>query len=242
MQSRRIHGLQILFEDDHVIVVDKAAGVLTEATRRGERFTAENALNIHVRKGQARSRKCVRLVHRLDRETSGVLVFAKTDEACEFLKARWHEDVVKRYLVAVWGRPDPPSGALRSYLYEDADLFVRNVAEGDLAALPRALRERVKFAETRYETASSRRGMSLVEATLRTGRRNQIRVQFAAAGHPVVGDPKYGEGVPRFAERMCLHAHKIAFPHPATGELLSFTAPAPPVFTRLFGAVPLLGL
>lgn len=234
--KHRIRGVEILYEDTEVIVVDKAAGVLTEETRRGERFTVENALNMHVRKGQSRSSKCVCVVHRLDRETSGVMVFAKTEAAGDYLKARWHDGVFKRYAVAVWGRPEPAAGTLRGYLYGDADLFVRNVAVENLATQPRTVQEIAKFAETDYETIASRRGMSLVVAKLHTGRRNQIRVQFSAAGHPVVGDPKYGASAPRFAERMCLHALTLEFPHPATGEAMRFTAPLPPVFSRLFGA------
>lgn len=237
MPPRKIRGIDILFEDDDLLVVDKAAGVLTEATRRKEAFTAENALNAYIRKGQPRSSKHVRLVHRLDRETSGALVFAKTDEVCEFLKDVWHDAVEKTYLAIAWGEPSPPSGTLAGYLYEDRDLFVRQLREPPARGGPP-----VKFAQTDYRTLASRRGMSLVAVKLRTGRRNQIRVQFADAGHPLVGDEKYGPGAKPFRERMCLHALSISFPHPRTGRPLLFEAPVPPVFIRLFGAGAFAGL
>lgn len=216
-------GLEILYEDDDLIVVDKTAGLLTEATRKGEARTAENILDDYVRKGCRRSSRRVWLVHRLDRDTSGVLLFAKSEEARDILRENW-PGVVKIYLAAVWGHLREPSGVLTGYLYEDDAFFVHQTRD-----------ERGgKFARTDYEALSERNGMTLVRVRLHTGRKNQIRVQFAAIGHPVVGDGKYGRHARPFRERLCLHAKSISFPHPRTGERLFFETPSPGVFDRLF--------
>ena len=231
-QRRRLHGLSILHEDDAVIVVVKDAGLLTEATRKHDSFTAENALNLYLRKGQARSRRHVWLVHRLDRDTSGVMVFAKTEEACEFLKERWHEAVVKKYLAVTAVVPSPPAGVLRGWLREDRDLFVRQLPFAAVHGEREARAQGLKYAETEYETLRCKNGRALVLATLHTGRRNQIRVQFADAGWPILGDTKYGDrrGKGTGARRLMLHALSISFPHPATGERMEFRAPPPGEF------------
>lgn len=221
----------ILYEDRDLIVIDKPAGLLTEQTRRKETLTLENAVNFHIRKGQSRSSRHVWLVHRLDRDTSGVIVFAKTEEACDFLKSVWHESVTKKYLAAVWGVPDPKSGSLEGYLLEDKNLYVRQILKPKPDEIASGV---VKFARTDYETIAVKHDMALVSARLHTGRRNQIRVQFAAVGHPLVGDLKYGPNARPFRERMCLHAQSIEFPHPVTRKQMKFTSPTPDVFTRLF--------
>lgn len=218
----RPFGLEILYEDDDLIVVDKMAGLLTEETRRGESRTAERILDDYVRKGCYRSSRRVWLVHRLDRDTSGVLIFAKSEAIREALQENW-PDVVKNYLAVVWGHLEEPSGVLTGYLYEDDAFFVHQTQD-----------ERGgKFARTDYELLAERGAMSLVRIRLHTGRKNQIRVQFAASGHPVVGDAKYGPRARPFRERLCLHAKSISFTHPATGKRLFFETPTPPVFTRL---------
>lgn len=219
----RPFGLEILYEDDDLLVVDKMAGLLTEETRKGESRTAENVLNDYVRKGCYRSSRRVWLVHRLDRDTSGVLIFAKSEAARDILQENW-PDVVKVYLAVVWGHLKNPKDVLTGYLYEDDAFFVhqsRNERDG-------------KFARTDYETLAEKDGMTFVRIRLHTGRKNQIRVQFAAIGHPVVGDVKYGRRAKPFRERLCLHAKSISFSHPRTGKRLYFETPTPPVFERLF--------
>jgi tRNA pseudouridine32 synthase/23S rRNA pseudouridine746 synthase/23S rRNA pseudouridine1911/1915/1917 synthase len=124
----RPRGLTLLHEDKDLLVVNKEAGVLTTGTRRDEPFTAENVMNAYVRKGCARSSKQVFLVHRLDRETSGVLLFAKSEEAQQRIKEGW-KNTEKFYLAAVHGHLKEKTGVLSSYLAEDEDLFVRSVPD-----------------------------------------------------------------------------------------------------------------
>ena len=224
-QKYRPRGLEILYEDRDLFVVNKEPGVLTTATRRGETFTAENVLNTYVRKGCARSRKQVFPVHRLDRETSGVLLFAKTEEAQQRLKDNW-KATEKIYLAAVCGCLAEKRGTFSSYLAENDDLFVFSVDDPS----------RGKLSQTAYTVVKERPPMSFVKIKLLTGRKNQIRVHFAEAGHPVAGDPKYGRDA-RPCERLCLHAKSIAFDHPHSGRRLFFDTPVPGVFTRLSGGI-----
>ena len=210
---------EVLFEDRDVIVIDKPAGLLATHTHlagraaRESQATAENFLNAYVRKGQAKSRKRVWLVHRLDRDTSGVMMFAKDERIAAAFRERWGELTEKTYLARVEGELAEAEGAFESYLVEDADGYrVRSVAKpGD----PRT----AKFARTEWKRLSAERGTTLVEVKLKTGRKNQIRVHFSEAGHPVVGDVKYGG---HKARRMSLHSLRLKFTHPLTGKTFEF--------------------
>ena len=189
---------EILFENDELIVIDKPAGLLTTHTKvmgrvaRETQLTAENLLNDYVRKGQLKSRKRVWLVHRLDRETSGVMMFAKNEAFAEKLRADWNALTEKTYLARVAGVLDADEGVFESNLQEDRDGYrVRSVAQGG------------KPARTSWRKLSVKDGTTLVEVKLHSGRKNQIRVHFSEAGHPVIGDEKYGGGK---ASRMYLHA------------------------------------
>ncbi len=209
----------VLFEDDDVIVISKPAGLLTTHTKvvgrvaRETQVTAENILNDYVRKGQLKSRKRVWLVHRLDRETSGVMMFAKSEEVAEKFRADWGNLTEKTYLARVSGVLEDDSGVFESYLKEDSDGYrMRSVNEKTPGA---------KRARTEWKKISAEDGTTLVEVKLKTGRKNQIRVHFSEAGHPVVGDVKYhGEK----ASRLYLHASTLRFRHPRTGEWMSFSA------------------
>ena len=210
---------RILYEDRDLVVVDKPAGMLTTHTRlegraaREAQLTAENCLNDYLRKGQARSRLRVWLVHRLDRETSGVMMFAKSEEVAEHFRADWANLTEKTYLADVEGELVEESGEFRSFLKEDADGYrVRSVKKGTPGA---------KEAVTRWRQLGVGKGFTQVEATLVSGRKNQIRVHFAEAGHPVVGDVKYGAAR---ADRLHLHSHRLAFIHPRTGKRMEFTS------------------
>lgn len=224
-RKHRPRGLEILHEDRDLFVVCKEAGVLTTETRRGEEHTAESALNDYVRKGCARSSKHVWLVHRLDRETSGVMLFAKTEEAQQALKDNW-KATEKLYLAAVRGHLKEKSGVLSSYLAENEDQFVFSVVDP----------AKGKLAQTAYAVIKETPALSFLKIRLLTGRKNQIRVQFAERGHPVAGDPKYARKDP-FRERLCLHAKSIAFDHPHSGKRLFFDTPVPEVFSRLAGGL-----
>ena len=213
---RRIRGIVIIHEDPDVIVVEKSAGILSCPTRRGDgEYSVEGALTDHVRKGQAKSRKRVYLVHRLDRETSGVMMVAKSPAVQEYFRSRWNELTEKTYLARVTGHLDRREGAFESRLAEDPKTFtVRSVKDPS----------RGKFARTLYRVISEDRDTSLVEVKLKSGRKNQIRVHFSESGHPVVGDARYGRG----GGRLQLHSWKLAFVHPHTGEKLEFETAMPP--------------
>ena len=217
-----LRGVEILHEDHDIIVVVKEVGVLSTMLRNLREVSAEYVLTNYLRKGSAHSRKCVYPVHRLDRETSGVLIFAKTEKAQAVIKDKW-KDNEKIYFAAVRGRLTEKRGTLTSYLAEDNDLFVYSVANPQDG----------KLSQTAYEVVAETQAMSLLKINLLTGRKNQIRVQFADTGHPVVGDPKYGRNDP-FRERLCLHAKSIAFNHPHHGRRMFFDTELPRVFLRLF--------
>ena len=213
----------ILYEDNDVIVIDKPAGMLTTHTRAKETNTAEEWLNDYVRKGQAKSRKHVWLVHRLDRETSGVMMFAKTEEVAEAFRANWNELTEKTYLARVEGVLNEEKGVFESWLREDEDGYkVRSVsAPSSVSCLKSKVLRQPKFARTEWRKLSTCDGTTLVEVSLKSGRKNQIRVHFSEAGHPVVGDVKYGG--PK-ASRLYLHSTRLRFRHPKSGEWLEFSA------------------
>ena len=213
-KGRHLRGITILHEDPDVIVIEKAAGILSCATRRGGEYTVEDALSDYVRKGQRRSRKCVHLVHRLDRETSGVMMVAKTPEVQEYFRSRWNEITEKTYLARVHGHLDAKEGVFESLLAEDPKTLlvrsVKNPAEG-------------KPARTLYKVLSEGKDSSLVEVRLASGRKNQIRVHFSENGHPVVGDSRYGND----DGPLMLHAWRLAFIHPHTGKRVEFETEKP---------------
>jgi 23S rRNA pseudouridine1911/1915/1917 synthase len=201
----------ILHEDDDIIVVLKAAGLLTVATERERETTAQAYLNEYLKeRGEGR----IHVVHRLDRETSGVLVFAKNYEARERLKERFAaHDVDRLYVAIVEGRLDPPNGTIRSNLIEKKDLRMASHPAG-------------KPAVTHYRTIESWGRYSLLEITLETGRKNQIRAHLSESGHPIVGDRLYGSCVNPLG-RLALHAKLLGFEHPTTAQKMTFTAPIP---------------
>ena len=212
----------ILHEDRDVIVIDKPAGMLTTHTRAKESNTAEEWLNDYVRKGQAKSRLHVWLVHRLDRETSGVMMFAKTEAVAEAFRANWNELTEKAYLARVEGELAEERGVFESYLLEDADGYkVRSVRPPAVSRLKSKVLPQPKLARTEWRKLSTCDGTTLVEVTLKSGRKNQIRVHFSEAGHPVVGDVKYGG---QKASRLYLHSFRLRFRHPHSGRWMEFTS------------------
>jgi 23S rRNA pseudouridine1911/1915/1917 synthase len=214
-------GLAMLHEDDDILVVLKSHGLLTVATERERETTAQAYLNAYLKqKGEER----VHVVHRLDRETSGVLVFAKHFDARERLKSKFAEhDVDRIYIAIIEGAMSPPAGTIRSNLRERRDLRMESVD-----AHPDA-----KPAVTHYRTIQEKGGYSMLEITLETGRKNQIRTHLSEAGHPVAGDRMYGSSTNPLG-RLGLHAKLLGFDHPMTGNHLVFTAPVPNVFRELF--------
>ena len=211
----RLHGIRILHEDPDVIVIEKPAGLLVQALRHGRETSVEAILTDYVRKGQWKSRRQVYLVHRLDRETSGVMMVAKTESVQDYFRSNWNDLTEKTYLARVEGTLPAESGAFESWLYEDADFFVRSTPD----------KTKGKYARTEWRVVQGTGPSTLVEAVLKTGRKNQIRVQFADAGHPVVGDAKYGHGTK--GQPLCLHAWKLKFVHPHSHRELSFETELP---------------
>jgi 23S rRNA pseudouridine1911/1915/1917 synthase len=215
-------GLALLHEDDDILVVLKSHGLLTVATERERETTAQAYLNGYLKlKGEER----VHVVHRLDRETSGVLVFAKNFEAREALKVKFAaHDVDRVYIAIIEGVIEPPAGTIRSNLRERRDLRMESVDDDHPDAKP---------AVTHYRTIQSTRAYSMLEITLETGRKNQIRTHLSEERHPIVGDRMYGSTVNPLG-RLGLHAKLLGFDHPSTGKHLVFTAPVPKVFRDLF--------
>jgi tRNA pseudouridine32 synthase/23S rRNA pseudouridine746 synthase/23S rRNA pseudouridine1911/1915/1917 synthase len=216
-------GLAILYEDGDILVVDKPAGLLTVGTDREKARTAYFALTDYVRKGAAKSRNRIFIVHRLDRETSGVLVFAKNEEAKLRLQHRWNE-TKKRYLAIVHGKCAQRSETITTYLAENSAHAVYSTSDP----------KKGKLSHTAYTVLKETKDFALLEVELLTGRKHQIRVHLADRGHPVVGDKRYGR-VNAAHRRLALHARTLSFRHPVTGEELTFEATAPAYFKELVG-------
>lgn len=215
-------GMSILHEDKEILVVVKPAGLLTIGTERDKTRTAHYLLNDYVRKGDPKSRNRVYVVHRLDQDTSGILLFARSEAAKIFLQEHW-ESTDKYYLAIVHGHLTPQEGTISSYLAENAAQRVYSTPDAAQG----------KFSSTEYKVLQeSRKGFSLVEIHLLTGRKHQIRVHFAEKGHPVVGDKKYGNHDP-VANRLALHARTLSFTHPFNGRRLTFDTGMPEDFIRL---------
>ncbi len=211
--------VRILYEDADLIVVNKAERLLTVPSDDVLHETAESFLNTYL--GGQPGEQRVYHTHRLDRDTSGVLVFAKNTHVREKLQDQFAQHKPDRvYVAIVYGKLKESSGTFRSFLAEDRDLRVRVVNDA----------REGKEAITHYRVVASGRRWSMVEVTIETGRRNQIRVQFAAAGHPVAGDTMYGRGREEELGRLALHAKTLSFVHPKTGEKMTFTAEVPKVF------------
>ena len=216
-------GLEIIHEDRDILVVDKPAGLLTVGTDTDKTRTAYFILTDYVRKGYSKSRNRIFIVHRLDRETSGILVFAKNIEAKLRLQDQWKE-TKKKYLAVVHGRCDRKSDTITTYLAENRAHFVYSTSDT----------RKGKLSRTAYIVLKETKDFALLEVDLLTGRKHQIRVHLAGIGHAVVGDEKYGKG-DRGRARLALHAGSISFKHPFSGKQVTFETKAPAYFTQLVG-------
>lgn len=215
-------GMTILYEDDDIIVIDKGAGLLTTKANYEKERTAQQILTNYVRKGNSRSRAQIFVVHRLDRETSGVLVFAKSYKAMEILKKQWKE-VTKKYLAVVHGVLREKSGTITSYLAENDDYEVSSVMDP----------EKGQLARTKFRVLQEARRFSLLEIELLTGKKNQIRVHLSERGHPVVNDDKYGRK-DKIRGRLALHSQYLSLNHPFSNKRLTFEANVPEFFEAFF--------
>jgi 23S rRNA pseudouridine1911/1915/1917 synthase len=225
-EQRDSSSLRIVFEDAHLIVVDKPALLLTVPTGKGEKHTLAGVVTEHLRRKNPRAAAGV--VHRLDRDTSGLLVFGVTRRATAALQTQFRErKPLREYLAVVAGRVAADSGTFQSRLGTTASLQRYSVDEEG---------EEGEEATTHYVVQRRVPGATVVRATLETGRRNQIRVHFAEAGHPVLGDERYRPDLARHslwkARRLALHAARLGFDHPVTGARLEFTSPPPLEFGK----------
>ena len=206
-------GLRVVHEDDDLIVVDKPARLLTIATERERERTVYAHLTARMRARMPRAR--VFIVHRLDRDASGLLVFATSPEAKRSLQAQFAAHTVeRRYVAVVEGRLD--AGGVSNRLVDDAPGRVRATHD----------RARGRPAATRWRVLRHGARHTVLEVWLETGRRNQIRVHLAGLGHPIAGDAAYGSRADPF-HRLALHAHVLGFDHPRTGDRMRFAAPHP---------------
>ncbi|MEW6349185.1 MAG: RluA family pseudouridine synthase [Thermodesulfobacteriota bacterium] len=218
-------GLVIIHEDSDILVVDKPPGLLTMGTDKEKSRTAYFILTDYVRKGCSKSRNRIFIVHRLDRDTSGILVFAKNEQAKLVLQSRW-EETKKKYLAVVHGKCENIADTITTYLVENKAHNVYSTSDATKG----------KPAHTAYRVLKETEDRSLLEVDLLTGRKHQIRVHLAGIGHPVVGDRKYGKGN-EARTRLALHAKSISFRHPFTGEQLTFETKVPGYFNELVGSL-----
>ncbi len=218
-------GLVILYEDRDILVVDKPPGLLTVGTDKEKSRTAYFILTNYVRKGRPRSRDRIFIVHRLDREASGILIFAKTEQAKLRLQSRWNE-TEKKYLAVVHGKCKIKSQTISTYLAENKAQVVYSTTDT----------AKGKLSHTAYKVLRQTKDFALLEVDLLTGRKNQIRVHLAGIGHPIVGDKKYGKGG-RSYTHLALHARSISFKHPTSGEPLTLVAKVPAYFNKLVGKI-----
>jgi 23S rRNA pseudouridine1911/1915/1917 synthase len=215
-------GLSILYEDASVIVVEKKAGLLSIATDREKERTVFRILSDQAKEAGPRNR--VFVVHRLDREASGIMVFAKSRAIQEIMQRSWRKDLVERcYTVIVEGIVEKDSGTVISWLKENKArcMYSSSMPDDGLRAV------------THYQVLKRSGGLTMLEVKLETGRKNQIRVHMKDLGHCIVGDRKYGTALDPIG-RMGLHARVLAFRHPVTGDILRFETPVPGSFRRLF--------
>ncbi|MBO8474496.1 MAG: RluA family pseudouridine synthase [Bacteroidetes bacterium] len=226
MAGRR--KLDILYEDDCIIVADKPSGLLTMSTGKEGEITAYSILTDYVRSARGgrntRDKGRIFIVHRLDRDTSGVIVFAKDEQTKHALQDDWNETILERkYIAAVEGTLEYDEGTVASYLKDNPKSMKVSSSWTDNGG---------KYSVTHFKVLRSSGQYSLVEFELETGRKNQIRVHASVIGNPVAGDRKYGSASNPL-HRLCLHASTLVFHHPRTGQLLRFDTGIPKDFMRL---------
>lgn len=220
-QTFRNRRVQIVYEDDDLIVINKGYGLLSIGTDTKKEETAYWILREYVKRVDPRNK--IFIVHRLDQHTSGLMVFAKNEEAKEKLQHNWNNMVLeRRYIAIVEGRIDPPAGVVESWLAENAAHEVYSTGEPGVG----------QKAVTYYKTLRSRGRYSMVELQLATGRKNQIRVHMKDLGHTIVGDRRYG-ATSSPIHRLALHAQTLRFIHPTTRRDMNFTSALPAEFSRL---------
>lgn len=217
----RPRDLDIVFEDQHLLVINKHEGLLSYSKNPADK-TVITVLNQYL---DATHQRChAHIVHRLDRDTSGLMVVSKSKEVSQRFEEDWKGMVFdRRYVAVAWGHIEPPKGEIRSWL-----------TDGEYCVLSSPTDNGGKLAVTHYEVRQTSRRYSLVDLKLDTGRRNQIRVHLRELKHPVVHDPMYGykDDLSPVA-RLCLHAYRLYFTHPVTGKRMKYETPVPSAFMKL---------
>ena len=213
--------VKIVYEDRHLVVVEKNAGILSMAAGHAS-LNVKAVLDDYFKKSR---QKCTaHVVHRLDRDTSGLMIYAKDKQTELLLEQDWHDIVYdRRYVAVVSGEMEQTEGTVSGWLKDNKAYFTYSSPTDNGG----------KFAVTHFHVLNRRNGYSLVEYKLETGRKNQIRVHSADMWHPVCGDAKYGYGDDPVG-RLCLHAYVLCFRHPVTHEAMTFETPIPASFLRIF--------
>jgi 23S rRNA pseudouridine1911/1915/1917 synthase len=220
-ETSQYRGLTILYEDQSLIVINKQAGLLSMATNKERDRTAYGILSDYVKKENPKNK--IFIIHRLDRETSGVMMFARSEQVQRLMQESWNATTKERtYVALVEGVPTPETGRITSYLRESKALIVYSSQNPDTGQL----------SITNYTVLKANNGYALLELELETGRKNQIRVHMQDIGHPIAGDAKYGASTDPIG-RLGLHAEVLAFEHPITGQPMRFSAPVPKLFASL---------
>ena len=209
---------EILYEDNEILVVDKPAGTPTSSTDGS--LSIQEILSVFLKR-QSKGKYRAYVVHRLDKEVSGVLLFAKTRDTMDTIKGNWKQ-TEKHYYALVEGIPEKPEDTIKSWLIEEKSQIVHSTSETANA----------KFSVTNYKTIRLLKDHALLDVKTDTGRKNQIRVHLSDIGCPIVGDRKYGFKE-EYKRRIRLHACSLSFPHPATGKILTITSPMPDGFLSL---------
>ncbi len=219
--QQKSHGLNIIYEDQDLIIIDKPAGLLTIATDKEKRKTAYSFLSDYVKTADPENK--IFIIHRLDRETSGLLMFAKNETVKQQIQKTWTTTIQQRtYIAVVEGEVKKKKGTITSWLTESKALIVyssRNQEHGQKAI-------------THYKKIRGNNRFSLLQVNLETGRKHQIRVHMQEINHPIIGDRKYGSSVNPIG-RIGLHSQVLAFTHPTTGEPCRFETPIPKSFWNL---------
>lgn len=215
-------GINIIFEDQYLIVIEKNTGILSISTEKEKEHTAYGILSKHVKEQNPANK--IFVVHRLDRETSGIMIFAKSEDIQKRLQEKWNDTILERtYIAVVEGSVEKPKDVIISYLRESKALIVYSSQKPDQG----------QKAVTHYSLVKRNSKYSLLELNLETGRKNQIRVHMQVIGHSVIGDKKYG-ATSSPINRLGLHAQVLAFTHPITKEQKRFETPIPKSFLKLF--------
>ncbi len=214
--------LKIVFEDEHLIVINKPSGLLTVATEKEKRKTAYSMLSNYVKSEHPDNK--IFIIHRLDRETSGLLLFARNEKVKQAIQSTWDTTISQRaYVGVVEGSLKKEADVISSWLTESKAFRVYSSQKKDQGL----------YSVTNYKTLQKNQHFSLVQLLLETGRKHQIRVHMQDINHPIVGDKKYGSKASPI-RRMALHAMTLAFTHPITGEKCHFETPIPKKFIDLF--------